>query len=285
MANLRIVHNNATDRAATLVASTTAGSLAASNLQTNLKSEVWRSTSTTSTLTLTWANAETLACVALPLCNLTSAATIRAQCYTNTGDASPVLDTGAALACPTSASYGNDYGVTGANNAFVRGGANTFAYGGGAYAGVWFNAVAVKKVVITITDTTNPDGYIEASRLVVGTYWTPERNVAYDSPKVTVVDSSKNERSEAGDLITDRGIMFRRLEFDLAVMTNADRDSMWRILRKNGMSIPVFVSITPESTDVVDEQIFSIYGKLSAASSLQYKFLGQYATALQIEEF
>ncbi len=284
MPNLRIVYNNAADRAATIVASTTAGALAASNLQSNLKSEIWRSTGTTATLTLTWTAAETLACVALPFCNLTSAATIRVQCYTNTGDASPVLDTGAVAACPASASYGNDYGVTGNSNSFSRGGVNSFAYGGGAYADVWFAATVARKVVITLTDASNPDGYIEAARLVTGTYWTPERNVEYDSPKVSLQDDSKHSRSEAGDLMTERGIVYRKLAFDLSVMSNADRDSVWRILRTNGMSKPLFVSLTPDSTDVIDEQIYMIYGKLSSLSAMQYKFMGQYATSFQIEE-
>lgn len=283
MPNLRIVYNNAADRA-TVVASTTAGSLVAGNLQSNLKSEIWRSTATTATLTLTWATTETVACVALPFCNLTSSATIRVQCYTNTGDVTAVRDTGAVQACPASASYGNDYGVTGSANSFIRGGVNTFAFGGGAYADVWFTATPVKKIVITLTDASNPDGYIEAAKLVVGTYWTPERNVEYDSPKVSFQDDSKHERTDAGDLMTDRGVMYRKLSFDLSVMSNADRDAVWRILRSNGMYKPLFVSISPDSTDVVDEQIYMIYGKLSSMSAMQYKFLGMYATSFQIEE-
>lgn len=56
MANLRIIYDNAADRA-TLTASTTAGALAATNLQRDEKAAIWRSTDTTATLTATWATA------------------------------------------------------------------------------------------------------------------------------------------------------------------------------------------------------------------------------------
>ena len=64
MANIRFIHDNAADRA-TLAASTTAGSLAATNLQRNEKAAIWRSTGTTATIAATWAIAEPVDSVVL----------------------------------------------------------------------------------------------------------------------------------------------------------------------------------------------------------------------------
>ena len=68
---MRIVADNAADRS-TLIASSTAGLLAASNLLTDIKSEVWRSTGTSATLTMSWPVAELVGMVALPFCSLLS---------------------------------------------------------------------------------------------------------------------------------------------------------------------------------------------------------------------
>jgi hypothetical protein len=76
--NLRVVADNVAERA-TVAASTTAGVLAAANLLTTAKSEVWRATGTSARLGLAWAAAETFQAVALPFCNLSPTATMRVR--------------------------------------------------------------------------------------------------------------------------------------------------------------------------------------------------------------
>jgi len=274
MANLRIVYSNAADRS-TLTASTTAGTLVAANLLTDRKSEVWRSTGNTATLTMTWTTAETVSAVALPFCSLSSTATIRVRGYTNTGDASPVVDSGTILACP--GSYGSTYWNG------LPSGVNAYAYGGAACSDVYITPTSVKKIVVDIADTANSLGYIEAARLVVGAYWSPVNNVEY-GVKLSVEEGSKHERSDAGDLHTDRGCVYKTLSFDLSLMPTTDRDVLWKVLRLNGMSKALYVQLTPESSDASEEQMFQIYGKLSRQSSIAYTFLNQFATQLQIEE-
>jgi hypothetical protein len=275
MANLRIVYDNAANRAATLVASTTAGTLAASNMLTDIKSEVWRSTSTSATITLTWNTAEVVSAVALPFCSLTSTATIRVRCYTNTADVTPATDSGTVLAAPSS--LGSSTWGT------MPLGVNAYSYGGSAYADVWLTPAAVKKVVIDLVDTSNALGYVEAAKIVVGQYWSPSVNTGYGA-KVGVDETTRHERSDAGDLRTDRGASYKTLTFDLGLMPATDRNQMWNIIRGNGMYKPVFVSLCPESSDTMEEQIFQIYGKMTRASGLQYQFMNQFATSLQIEE-
>jgi len=79
MPNLRIVSDNAIARAAALVASTTAGGLAAANLAIDKKSSVHRATDTSVTYTASWPTAEPLGCVALPFCNLSPTAQMRVR--------------------------------------------------------------------------------------------------------------------------------------------------------------------------------------------------------------
>lgn len=279
MPNMRVVYNNAVKRTSTLTADFTTGSLVASNVATDLKSEIWRAPSATpATLTLTWAAPETISAVAMPFCSLTSAATVRVRGYSDTACTVQVFDTGAVIAAPSSQVGNSSYwGVTSA-------GANTYSQGGAASAVVYFAQASVQGLKIELSDTTNPLGYIEVGCLVVGKYWSPVYNVQNGDLQVDIVDSSKHERSESGDLFTDRGIIYKSLTLSLQHMPATDRNEIWRILRGNGMSRPVFISVIPESSDSTEEYIFSIYGKLSKGSSIQYQFIGQAQTSLQVEE-
>lgn len=272
MANLRVVYNNAVDRAA-LTANAGVGTLVAANLLTDIKSEVWRTAGTSATVTLTWTNAEVVGVAALPFCSLSQTATIRVRGYTNTGDTTPVVDTGVVLAAPAGIGAW-EWGTTAL-------GVNSYAYAGAAYAVAWFAQTSVKKIVIDLVDTAA--SYIEAARVVVGPYWTPANNADY-GVQLTMNDLSKHERSDAGDLRTERGAMFKKVSLDLSLMPAEDRNVIWNISRINGMSKPLFFSLSPQSSDAVEEQTFNLYGKLSQQSSIRYQFVNQYSTAIELEE-
>ncbi len=274
---LRVIYDNAADRAATLVASSTAGSLVASNLQTDIKSAVWRSTATTATITATFSAYEMVAGVVLPFCNFTSAATMRVRGYTEIADASPSFDTGAILACPVANlgmwSWGATMGV------------NAYAYGGGTYGRIWpTDPHAIKKVVIDIVDSTNPSGYIEVGRLVCGNYWSPEINTEYGSTSVSVQDTSKQFRNDAGDLMSDRGTKHKKQTLSLGAMAAADREQLWNILLGNGMSRPILFSLYPNGSDNQLEQIHQMYCKLAVAPDMHIPYFDRYASSLTLEE-
>lgn len=279
MPNLRILYNNAAKRVASITADTTLGGLAATNMLSDIKSDVWRgSNATTATLTLAWAANEPVACVALPFCSLSSTAQMRVKCYSDQAATVQTYSTGWVNASPSSLiGSSSDWGV-------LPFGVNAYNYGGSACAVAYFPVQTVRAIRVDLQDTANPLGYIEAGCIVVGAYWSPVYNVQYGEATIEVTDQSKHERSDAGDLFTDRGPTFKTLNLTVQHMPATDRDAIWRILRGNGMAKPVFVSLVPESTDTMDEQIFSLYGKLSKGSSIQYQFMGQYMSALQIEE-
>lgn len=275
MPNLRIVYDNAVTRNATMTASTSASaSLGVSNLLTDIKSDVWRSTGTSATLTLTWAASQLIGCVALPFCNLTATATIRVRGYTNTADASPVIDSGVVIACANAALGYWDWGS-------LPLGVNAFSYGGGAYGRVWITPSSVKKIVIDIVNT-SPATYIEASKLVVGGYWEATRNP--DAVSVQPTDSSTHYRNQAGDLLTDLGSSSRTLNINLVNMPPEDRARMYAMARVNGKTGPILISVFPNSDDPELEQAHQMWGKLSDINPISMPNYQLYATTLDIEE-
>ena len=276
MSNLRVIFDNAADRS-TLTTSTTSGSLSASNLQKDIKSAVWRATATTATITAVWTTGETIAGVALPYCNLTSLATIRVRGYVDTTTSSTSFDTGVILACPGVTlglgSWGSD-----------SLGVNAFSYGGGTYARAWIVSPAtVKKLVIDIVDTGNTAGYIEVSRLICGQYWEPSIGPEQGAT-MTVVDTSKHYRTEAGDLMTDVGTRHRKQTFSLPSLDSIDRAKMWDILWGNGISRPMFISVYPNNTDSRLEQSHQLYGKLVTTPIMGTPYFNHQSATVDIEE-
>lgn len=252
MPNLRLIHDNAADRA-TVAASTTAGSLSAANLLTDLKGQVHRSTGTSVTYTLSWSAFETVAGVALPACNLTADATIRVRGYDAAVGGALVVDSGVQYACP-----GRPLGLW---DWTLPLNSNAFAFGGAAKAVCWLDDhYAVKRLVIDLVDAGNAAGYIDCARIVAGAYWSPQYNASYGAT-TSVDDGSKNSRNDAGDLMTDRSALSETMKLDLGLMPPADRARMNQIMRGSGTARPVFVSLMPGSSDPLLEQDAMIYGK------------------------
>jgi len=242
---------------------------------TDRKTDVWRASTTSATLSMTWSTGEQVAVVVLPYSNLTPTATIRVRGYTLPSDSSPAFDTGAVAACPAAAIAQRQW--TG-----MASGANSYAYGGGSCARIWFDPATVRKVTVDIDDSTNPSGYIEAAQLVVGSYWSPVRNPEYGAA-FELVEASQNYRTDSGNLLSDVGTRSCKLSMTLSEMDGIDRKALISILRMNGTVYPMFVSLFPDVSDAELERDHQIYGKLSAMSSLTLRNWNQYSAPIEIE--
>lgn len=284
MDNLVVVYENLAD-AATLTASSTAGSTSKENLKLNTKSKVWRTTATSGTLLVALSPARVVTAVVLPYTNLTPTATIRIRGFTSNPTLSGTTvvggteawDSGTILAAPWDA-----YLYTGAGTA--PSGVSVYSYGGGTCARAYYdNSTAVTGVTIEIVDTSNTSGYIEASRLVMGEYWSPQFNTSYGL-SVDPVDLSKHERTEAGDLITTPSPRISKLNFDMKYLSSTDRATLMKILKSNGLVKPLFISLFPYNIESNKERDFQLFGKLSSISSITHPVLSIYSSQITLEE-
>lgn len=272
--NLRVIYQNLADLSTTTItASTTAGVTSVANLQKDAKSLIWRSTTTSATLTVAFGSSKVVRGVILPFTNLTSTATISVTVVGGSG-----YTTGNVLACP--------YKQTDLwDSSYLPQGANSYAYGSGTYARVWFPAQQTcTGLSIVITDTNNTAGYVEASRLVVGDYWSPQYNTSFGlmaAPK----SLSANMRTESGDLVTNRGIQYNTMSFDLTWLTPTDRAIFTKIMKANGINKGLLISLFPDASEDYDkEQTFQIYGKLTQVPDLTHPMFSMYSSKVEIEE-
>lgn len=275
MPNLRIIHDNAADRATTLAASTTAGTLVAANMQNDRKQRAHRSTGTSVTYTMTWTNGESVGGAALPASNLTADATARVRLYSDTAGVTLIADSGFVYACP-----GAQLGVWDWTQPLN---ANAFAYGGASKSAVWLDAhYFAKRCVIDLVDAANPAGYIDCARLVVGGWWSPQSTNASYGAQVSREDSARSKRTQAGDNPSDRGFQFDKMSLDLKYMKEADRAALMRIVHNVGTSRNLFLSMLPANANPVAEQNHMIYGK-RANAGVPMDFYDAYSNRLEME--
>jgi hypothetical protein len=273
---LRMIYDNAAERAALAASSSASVSLGVSNLLTDIKTDVLRSVGTALTITATWTAPEVIAGVILPWCNLTDQATMQVRCYNAAGVL--VADSGVIDACPGPIIDNWNW----ANGATLA--SNAFAFGGGSYGRVWLADFALaSKMEVIISDPTNPAGYIEVSTLVCGDYWTPRFNAEMGA-QITACDTSKHYRTDAGDMLTDIGTRYRKHTFDLSALSLDDRATFWAILMRNGMSRRVLISLYPNHADPLLEQTNQVYGKMTNAPAIKTNAFMRYATTIDIEE-
>lgn len=295
--NLRVIYDNIVDASGVTVTasnSSSSGNTPVSNLLVESKAKVWRTDTTgKAILIVDFGTDKIVGGIALPFCNLSVNATIQVKGYpssvtlTHAGTvASPTVtvtggtslfDTGVVNACP--------YQVLGMWNwGSTPLGVNIYSYGGGTYARVWLtNQTSCRKVTIEITDTTST-GYIEASRLVIGRYWSPKYNTSYGLSS-SIKDLTSNARTEAGDLVSTRSVKYNTLSFDLKYLTPSDRSEFLAIVRGNGVSKPMFISLFPNNNEDWDKEFqHQIYGKLAQLSPLQHPIFEMYSTQIEVEE-
>lgn len=277
MSNLRIIYKNLFDDYNTLtqLVGSTAGGFPLTNLIDDTKSKTWRSTDLLSPkLKVTWAAAQTLSGVALAFTNLIAGSTFQVTLYDATSGGTLLLDTGA-----VDVDYSYDAPV-----GFSSIGSASFAYGGGANVAAFFASTAgVRRMEIEFTSAGNPDGYIELSRIIAGSYWEPEKGASYGA-SVAFVDSTTGQRTSAGGLITDRGTIHREMSFSLGAMSATDRTNLNNLFRSIGKSQPLFISLTPGESNTEGELFGQIYGKLEDGISTEFAFYRYYSSQLKIIE-
>lgn len=127
---------------------------------------------------------------------------------------------------------------------------------------------------IDFFDSSNPNGYIEFGRLVVGTGWRPSVNATFGWD-ISYVDESSVARSLGGQPYFRRKRKYRKLNFTLNFIP---RDEMFqkafRMDREKGVTDPILVVFDP--SDKANLADLTIYGTLSTLSPINNPSVHRY---------
>lgn len=271
MANLRILYRNLAD-SATITSTSTAAGYPTSNLQVDTKGSVWRSTSTSATtITVTWSTDQAINCVFLPFTNFTTGSTIRVVLKNSVGTS--LYDSGTVSAVPYSLTT-----WTSTTNS------NMYSYGLGTSVRVYTsNQTTVRSMEITVVDGSNPQGYMEISRILCGSYWGLTYNLEYGL-EVGYTDRSSSTRSQNGNLIVDNGTISKTIAFSLSYMSTGDRNLLIQLFRQHGTKRPLMVSLFPSDSDKEKEALYEIYGVLQDSGTISHPVYSQFTSSIKLEE-
>lgn len=136
-------------------------------------------------------------------------------------------------------------------------------------------ALNVRSFRITLNDLANPDGYVQASRLMMGEYWAPAANADYGSD-FQWIDNSAQTRTGGNSLRSDGRAPFRQLAMDFSRLSPPDAAKLLRIIMSHGRRAEMWVSLYPEwgaaDADYADmEYQHSFVGKLVAPNGSSSK--------------
>lgn len=261
-------------RLASLTASSTAAGHHVNNLAADTKSNSWRSTAVTSqTITATWSAPQTINAVGIAFANFLVGSTVRARLFTNTGDGSPVVDSGVQtinFVYPPPAGFA-------ANNL------SSFAYGGGNYFFLPVTQASVRKLEVIVTNPAGVDTFIEMARLVAGQASQINSGMSFGS-EVGFKDQSRVDRTDGGDAVIDRRPVSKTISLDLSLLTSAERAIVQAIARRNSVHTPVFISAYEKTTDLPTKMDYQIYGYLTGQRGISLESAVYSALKLSVEE-
>lgn len=239
--NLRLLVENQGDLATLTASPAVSATLPVTNLQVAPRARVMRTTGTDDQQIL-GDQSEGLVADGFSLArhNLTSVGTVQIELFDGAGQTgSLVYDSGEIdVADPIAA------GV-------FRAGVDSWGENENDYDDIfvcWFDAAYIyQSFRITLRDSLNPDGYLEAGRLFLGLSISPSVNFSYGA-KLSWVEDTRQERTAGGSLRSEGIGSYRRFEVPLDHLDTADREVLASAFRRVGKRQDILIAGYPEAT-------------------------------------
>ena len=127
-------------------------------------------------------------------------------------------------------------------------------------------------VRVDITDSTNPDGYVQAGRFYIAKSWVPTVNLSYDW-QVMFNDESQHNRSLGQSLFVTPRNRSKSIKVDLNFQAQDELfDNAFHIDRDRGISSDVFVSYDIDDVNrFMDHSIYGVQASLNPVINPHYQ--------------
>ncbi len=125
---------------------------------------------------------------------------------------------------------------------------------------------------LTITDTDNTSGYLEASRFLFGDYVQPLVNMSWGN-KLQWVDESGQTRTEGRSLRADAIESYRKITINLDYNKDSEVAALNELSRVNGRKKDIFISLYPGDTDPLRERDYQMVTKMPDVPTLSRTLL------------
>tara|TARA_R110000803_G_scaffold208889_1_gene277941 strand:+ start:28 stop:861 length:834 start_codon:yes stop_codon:yes gene_type:complete len=240
MSNLRIVWAIPSDTATLSASPALVSTLPVTNLQDPTRARIARTTSLAQQQILgNLTSLQIVNSLVLWRHNLSATATWKLELFSGANQSGTTVYDSTSLAVQLKSLGDLEWGVDAL-------GATVFSDWSLAYSVLWFDAVGAASFRLTLTDPNNTSAYMEASRLMLGRYFSPAVNADYGLG-LSWVDESTQIRTAGGTLRTDAGVVYRQIAFDLSALSESERPKFIEIMRLSGKRKDLFVSVFPEA--------------------------------------
>jgi hypothetical protein len=279
MSRVRIIAPNRLDEAALTASPALVAGLPVENLQDDSRARVARSVGLPSPQYIRgdWPAFRQINSFALWRHNLSGAATLRLKLYAGLGQTGDLLYDSGAIELGSIIPWGElVWGVD-------TWGAELFEDWPVASHVMWFDPVRPLSFELELDDPANPDGYIQASRIVMGSYFMPDVN--FSRPfKFRWEDESTQERTDGGSLRTDEQESYRAFTFSLDWLNEAERAAFVEILRQMGKKKTMFLSMFPEDVGTKRRDFEALVKVVGAMPDSEGNLPLNYRSQLQLAE-
>ena len=271
--NVRIVYENRADEA---VLTATSEALAVANLQDMQPQIVWRSTSTANqTITIPLVSSRSINCVALMNHNLSGSATIRVQGASDAGFSTILFDTTYDALDPAFGWGEFPWGMVGWGGYSEEGWQYQFSV-------FWITLTIARYWRIIISDATNAAGYLQAGRIVLGQYWTPQANMEWGYT-LDWTDPSDIKRTRGSSWRSDNKAPYRQVKMSFRWLDVNEAGSVLDMKRLNGRRTDMLVSSYPEE-GTTRERRNTLLGVMSQWTPSSHNFVDYNSVSMTIEE-
>ena len=236
------------------------------NLKKSQRTKVVRTSNTSDLiLELDWGGSgKNLSGIGLMRHNLQSTATWQIQIYDGVNQTGTLIyDSGVVSPIPPKSLGDLDWGVDPLGASVFDGWDE-----GNAFSTIWFTQVTGLSMRVTISDATNTDGYLQASRLFAGVASTPIVNTSFGLQS-SWEEGTQQFRSEGGSLRSDSKPQFRQINLTLGYLEAGERSGFFENVRVVGLRKDFLVSVFPEYNGA-QERDYTMACKLSSMPKFEY---------------
>lgn len=271
---MRMITVNEADAATITAIPAAVATMPATNLQNPSRIKMRCTQLTNQAIKLVWPSTRILSGLALLRHNLTSQATWQVQIWSDAAATQLVWDSGVVPTNPAKALGDLQWGIEPL-------GASVFTGWAYAFSTLWFAPVAGQAATITLTDSGNPDGFLQAARLFVGNYIEPINGASYGL-KLKWTESTRQRRTDGGSLRSDAAEPYRTLAINLEWLSDSERSKLLEVGRLVGLRKDIFMSIYPEKGGAL-ERDNTMQCKLTSDIELT-TLVGRYNAPLTLQE-
>lgn len=269
---IKFIFRNLADSATITASPALVTGLPESNLKFQERNKTARSTSTAAqTFSFSWAADQNVDAIGIKGHNLTAAATLAAPTYSDSAFTT-AIDTNAAANCFAYTGFDANDVLTEADFRIIK---NAERY--------LTNRTNVRSMKATLADASNPDGYIEASRIFIGKSLELSYSVPYGGAILTLDDLSVQSVMDDGSLITDKRAKRRKLELSAHCVAPSEWAALLAGMRYAGLDKDIWVSVFPDDGTYL-QAYYSGAFKFAAPSAFDRHFPGAAQSKLTLIE-